>query len=76
MTTDPTPAQLAVLRELAAFTDREGIAPSIRDLCFARQITNNALVGHLRGLERKGLVRRRPGVARGTTITEAGRRCL
>jgi repressor LexA len=63
----PTSRQAEVLAFIRANSHLYG--PSIREI--ARHIgVNNVtgVVGHLKALERKGLIRRRPGVTRGIEV--------
>lgn len=59
------PGQLRVLIEVLSWWDEKGYAPGVRDLCKRLGIRNtNGVVGHLTGLEKKGLIRRVRGHGR------------
>lgn len=62
----PTEQQLAVHAFMLAFHDREGVWPSLREICdeFGFSSTNSAHA-HLTALKKKGLVRQRPRCMRG-----------
>lgn len=69
-----TDRQLAVLRYIARYADANGYPPSVRDVC--KEIRGKHTAGvtcHLNALERKGLIKRTPRVARGLVVTDAGR---
>jgi repressor LexA len=44
------------------------VPPSVREIGNAQGINVNAIVGHLRALERKGYIRRHANLARGIEI--------
>lgn len=62
----PTQAQLEVHAFMLAFHEREGVWPSLREICdeFGFASTNSAHA-HLVALKRKGLARQRPKCMRG-----------
>jgi len=61
----PTPAQERVLEAVQLFRFDRGYGPSVRELAFMLGLSSPATVQrHLGELERKGLVRREPGLAR------------
>lgn len=65
----PTPRQLQVLEAIASETRRLGMPPTIRELGDALGISStNGVNDILKALERKGLVCRRPGKARGIRL--------
>jgi SOS-response transcriptional repressor LexA len=69
-----TERQSQILAYTARFRKACGYSPSIREVGLAFGI--NSLRGvtvHLDALERKGYVRRIPGVARGLVLTASGR---
>lgn len=71
-----TTRQLEVLR-LIADAVATGLPPTVRELGgMLGHITTNGVHDHLRALERKGLLQRTPGLARGLRITGAGREAL
>jgi repressor LexA len=63
----PTSRQAEVLAFIRANSHLYG--PSIREIARHIGANNvNGVVGHLKALERKGLIRRRPGVTRGIEV--------
>lgn len=62
----PTEAQLQVHAFMLDFHEREGMWPTVREICehFHFASTNSASA-HLTALKKKGLVRQRPRCARG-----------
>lgn len=50
---------------------RHGFPPSVREVAESLDITGNAVYGHLAACERKGHLRRAPGIARGITLTDS-----
>lgn len=67
-TTQPTQAQQDVLDFIAGFADLHGWAPTVAEMAAEFGISANAINQRLKGLERKGLVRRKPGAARAISI--------
>lgn len=67
----PTDRQLAILRFIARETDVDGFPPTIREIGKELGITStNGVNDHLRALERKGFIERRPRMrARGLKLT-------
>jgi len=62
---------VAVLRAIAAFWDREGFSPSIRDIMDATGISSTSVVKyHILKLERAGRLRWTPRVARSYVVVE------
>jgi repressor LexA len=48
--------------------------PTVREIAAAMGISSvNGVQGHLDALEKKGVLRRKPGIARGIELTEAYR---
>lgn len=69
----PTKRQLEVLRFVAAHRRSEGYAPTCREICdHFGWASTVAAVSHLRALERRGLVQRVVGIARGLRLTAKG----
>jgi len=69
-----TARQRDVLNFIRAFTARQGVPPTVREIGDKFRVTPRAAFDHLRALERKGMLQRRaaPGrTARGLTLTEA-----
>src|SRR5881409_399552 len=69
-----TDKQREVLGFIRAFTSRHGVPPTVREIGEKFRVTPRAAFDHLRALERKGMLQRRPGpgrTARGLTLTEA-----
>jgi repressor LexA len=64
-----TPRQKAVLDFIEGFVRAEGYPPSLREICarFGIKGPNNARK-HLDAIERKGFIRRRPGLSRGIEL--------
>ena len=73
-----TARQRDVLNFMRAFTARHGAPPTVREIGEQFRVTPRAAFDHLRALERKGMLQRRPGpgrTARALTLSEAaGRR--
>jgi len=76
-TSDQKPVQLTPRQaEAVAFIRANShlYGPTIREIAAAMGISSvNGVQGHLAALEKKGVVRRTPGVARGIELTEAYR---
>jgi len=67
-----TPRQAEAVAFIRANSQLYG--PTIREIAAAMGIASvNGVQGHLAALEKKGVVRRTPGVARGIELTEAYR---
>ena len=71
-----SPSQATVLDTLCRLTAACGIPPTYREIADALGHNTMTVVRHLRRLERKGLVTRRPNRARTVAATEAGRVAL
>lgn len=63
-----TSRQTDVLAYLHAYVDAHGFPPSTREVARELDITDTAAHGHLAAIERKGHLRRAPGIARGITL--------
>jgi repressor LexA len=66
--------QREVLNFMRAFTARHGVPPTVREIGEKFRVTPRAAFDHLRALERKGMLQRRPGpgrTARALTLSEA-----
>lgn len=64
-----TPRQREVLEFIAAFTQRNGYPPSVRDIAAGLGIESpNGVECHLAALERKGLLARKKGLARSLKV--------
>jgi repressor LexA len=62
-----------ILTEIHAAVKRDGFPPSVRELCDLLGLASPSTVHmHLAGLEREGLIERRPGQPRALTITTLG----
>lgn len=72
--THPCARCAAILEGFAKFTRERGIPPSRRDVCeFAKIPTTSSATYHIESLASRGLLRMAwGGLARGTSITEAG----
>lgn len=69
----PTETQDELLRFIIEYTREYGLPPSLRDMCgHLRAKSSTAAHDQLKSLEKKGMVRRRFRVARGTTLTAKG----
>jgi repressor LexA len=66
----PTDRQRQVIATIAAYQRRRGFAPTISEIACRLGITPHAAVGHLNGCERKGLLTRAPGIARGIVLRD------
>jgi repressor LexA len=67
-----TPRQAEAVAFIRANSQLYG--PTVREIAAAMGISSvNGVQGHLDALEKKGVVRRTPGVARGIELTEAYR---
>lgn len=61
----------AALGAIKAFWAEEGYSPSIRDIMDATGITSTSVASyHIVKLERAGLIKRTPGVARSYVLVE------
>lgn len=61
----PTERQLEVLGFVRDFIAREGMSPTVREIAAGIQVASTyTVIGHLRMLEAKGLLRSTPGTAR------------
>ncbi len=68
-TNELTPRQREVLDFLRGFIRAEGYPPSLREICARFGIKGPANARkHLAALERKGFIRRRPGLSRGMEL--------
>jgi repressor LexA len=66
---DLSPEQAKTLRALELFRAEMGYAPSLRELAEVRGYrSKTAVEKHVRALERRGIVRRAPGRARGIEL--------
>lgn len=69
--TQPHSTTAAVLEAIRAFWDEEGYSPSFHDIMDATGITSTSVVSyHLLRLERAGVMKRTPGVARSYVVIE------
>jgi repressor LexA len=67
-----TPRQAEAVAYIRANSHLYG--PTIREIAAAMGISSvNGVQGHLDALEKKGVLRRKPGIARGIELTEAYR---
>jgi len=70
---DLTARQLKVLEYLRRYIRARGYPPTIREIRDAFGLrSNRGIVDHLRALERKGYIRRMPGISRGIEIADRG----
>lgn len=74
-TTDPQPVKLPPRQaEVLAFirANAHVYGPTVREIAAAMGIKSpNGVFGHLKALEKKGHIKRRPGIARGLVAVEA-----
>lgn len=69
---DLTPRQRQALDFIAAYLERHGCPPTLQEIAGRLQVSGNlGVLRHLRALERKGYLTRRPG-ARGIVLTARG----
>src|SRR5215468_11625964 len=61
---DLTPRQREVLNFIRTFTARHGVPPTVREIGARFKVTPRAAFDHLRALERKGELQRRPSAGR------------
>lgn len=72
----PTERQQKLMRFIHEFTRDEGYPPTLREMARSLgAVSPTAALDHLNSLVRKGLVRRRANVSRGTALTAEGQ-CL
>ena len=71
MTKTLTSRQRDVLACIRQHIDSNGYPPSVREVAESLAITSNAAIGHLAACERKGHLRRAPGIARGITLVDS-----
>ena len=63
--------QSEIYRFLIAFTEKKGYPPSVREICEAVSLKSTSTVhGHLKRLEKKGLIKRDPTKPRALEIIE------
>lgn len=73
----PTDAQKRVLGFIRSFQSDNGMPPTLREICRHMGATStNAAAAHIAALIEKGLLRRRPMLARGLSLTGEGYLCL
>jgi repressor LexA len=72
-----TPRQLDILHWILSFTDIHGYPPTFRQVgCHYGWRSPNAMVTHLKSLERKGVVTRVAGQARTLRLTPLGMKMI
>ena len=76
MSLHTTDAQLAVLRAISEFIEREEYSPSFREIADARGICLKGALDHCRALRSKLLISWRDGTAWTIRITAKGKRIL
>jgi len=73
----PTEAQKRVLAFILSFTADNGMPPTLREICHhIGASSSNAAASFVAALIDKGLLRRRPMLARGLSLTAEGYLCL
>lgn len=65
---DLTPRQAEILRIIREFLEVNEYPPTIREIAASMAITHRGASDHLKALERKGVLARMPGKARGLRI--------
>lgn len=67
--------QARILSFIARYTAREGVPPSIRDICEQFSVSStNGVAEHIKALRRKGALRAaQPGRARSFVLTDFGK---
>jgi repressor LexA len=75
--TAPTEGQKRVLAFIKAFQAEHGMPPTLRDICkYLGASSSNAAATFVNALIKKGLLERRPMIARGLKLTGKGYLCL
>lgn len=69
--TNITVKQANVIISIRNFQHLHGLQPTVRDLAKMLDIARGTVVQHLASLERKGLIRRQPKLARSIEILQA-----
>ncbi len=71
MSTELTKKQRAIYDYIVDCVYRQGIPPSLTEIAAAFDLASvSGVADHLRALERKGYIRRRPGVSRGIELAD------
>lgn len=74
---EATETQKRVLRFILAFKADNGMPPTLRDICRHLGATSTyAAHGHIAALVKKGLLKHKPMVARGLSLTGEGYLCI
>lgn len=74
MTTTLTKRQRAIYDYIVDCIHSEGIPPSLTEIAAAFDLASaSGVADHLRALERKGYIRRRPGMSRGIELVDISR---
>ncbi len=75
MTTSLTSRQRAIYDFIVERVRGRGIPPSLTEIAQAFELASaSGVADHLRAIERKGYIRRRPGMARGIELTDLSQR--
>lgn len=75
--THPCEVCAAILVAFSTHTRDRGIPPSRRDVCRLAKLSSTSVATyHIESLASRGLLRMATGLARGTSITEAGFRAV
>jgi repressor LexA len=75
MSTTLTRRQRAIYEFIVDCVRSHGIPPSLTEIADAFELASaSGVADHLRAIERKGYIRRRPGVSRGIELVDAARR--
>lgn len=68
LNTDLPPRQLAALEFIRSFIASAGYPPTTREIAKALAVTQTAAIAHVDALERKGIIRTTPKVARSIVL--------
>jgi repressor LexA len=63
-----TRRQSEVFRFIRGYVEKYGFPPTLREIAEKFDIHHNAAAGHVASLERKKVLRRTPGLARGLVL--------
>lgn len=73
----PTDRQKRVLQFVLSFQGDNGMPPTLREIAkHMGVVSTNAANDYVRALVKRGLLRRRPLISRGLTLTAEGYLCL
>ena len=72
MTRQLTPRQAQVVQLVRDFVHSRGYPPTLAEIATSLNVTASAVAGHLAAAQRKGVLRRDAGVARGISFNSTG----